>query len=186
MRDDLVERRERTWDLHVIKGFSTSEVSRKLASQYGVKEATIRKDISKMDEWLGKLDDHTSKTAASRMRELRQNRQRMHQMAMEARSDDDLKEELRIRRAIDSNIDRDVNIAQSLGVTHKEPDRHEHDVEADVRGEHAHEHRLDPELREQLDAAKQNAEADASALAHSGQGAHDDDDHDNDNEREDA
>lgn len=142
MRDDLIERREETWDLLQVKGFSTSEVARKLAQKYGVKEATIRKDISRMDNWLDKLDDHTSKTAASRMREFRQNRQRMHQMAMEARQNGDLDTELKIRRAIDSNVEIDVELSQSLGLTTREPDRAEVAVET---------RELDPESEAQFD-----------------------------------
>lgn len=53
-----------------------------------------------------------------------------------------------------------------LGHIEREPDKAEITHDGTVGHAHAHEHRIDPNLREQLDAAKTHAEADAAPLSH--------------------
>lgn len=122
MRPDLRERREETWDLLVVKGLKYGDVVERLATKYDVTEGAIEYDISEMDTWLPKIDVSSMESGVSRLRELRQNRQRLQQMAMEARQDGDRDAELSIRRRLDKAIELDVKLSQSLGVTEKEPD----------------------------------------------------------------
>lgn len=49
------------------------------------------------------------------MGELRRNRQRLYQIENQAMAQDDLKLELSIRKLIDRNIQRDVELSQSIG-----------------------------------------------------------------------
>ena len=122
----------------LVKGLPTMQVARRLADQYDVKPNTIVKDIGRMDDWLPELQEQRplSQSTASRLREQRKNRQRMHQMADEARRDDDLglAEERRIRSKIDEMLETDIRLSQSVGETPRAPD------EVEMRGgmQHAH------------------------------------------------
>lgn len=131
MKEELRERREETWNLLVVNGMDYSKVVERLSEKYGVAESTISTDINRMDDWLPKLDRVSQKSGHSRLKELRQNRQRLQQMALEARQDGDLEKELQIRRQIDKAIERDVSLAQSLGLTIEEPEKHEHSAGED-------------------------------------------------------
>lgn len=133
MNSDLLERREKTFDLLIVKGFSYSKVVRKIADEYDVTESGVKSDISRMENWLPKLveDDATRKDGLVRLRELRGNRQRLQQMALEAQRDNDRIDELRIREQIEQSVELDIALTQSLGETEREPDRHELEVEGE-------------------------------------------------------
>lgn len=126
MRPDLRERRIATWEQLVVKGQRYSDVVEHIAEDYDCSPRTVEGDISKMDEWLPKLEPEISDMGVSRIRELRRNRQRMQQMATQAQAQGDPDVELKVRREIDRNIKDDVNIAQSLGLTREEPAKHSH------------------------------------------------------------
>lgn len=131
MRKDLRKRREETWDLFAIKGLDYGDVVERLAEKYDVAEGTIESDIHRMDNWLPKLDETSQRSGVSRMRELQKNRQRLQQMALEARRDGDLSQELEIRRQIDRSAERHINLSQSLGLTDEVPDEIKHSGEID-------------------------------------------------------
>ncbi|MFD1512451.1 hypothetical protein [Halomarina rubra] len=132
MRSELRERREKTWDLLVVKGLDYGDVVERLATQYDVTASAIESDIHRMDDWLPKLDAGSTSSGLSRLRELRQNRQRYQQLAVEARREGDIDQELRVRRRIDQAIDLDVSLAQSLGLTVREPEEVTVAVDEDV------------------------------------------------------
>jgi len=122
MQESLRKRRRETWNLLVVKGYDYSRVVETIAGKYEVAPSTVRSDIRRMPDWVGKLaildDDH----GQSRLLELRKNRQRKWQMATEARQEDDLELERKIRDSIDKAIETDINLSQSLGETNEEPD----------------------------------------------------------------
>lgn len=123
MDPEIRERRLDTWDMLVVKGLDFSKVVSRLAEQYDTTENAIKTDISRMDNWLPKLDIASQKSGVSRLRELRQNRQRLQMMAMEAHQQGDLEKELKIRRRIDKAVETDVKLSQSLGLAEKEPEQ---------------------------------------------------------------
>lgn len=121
MNEDLRKRRDETFEMLVVKGYDYSRVVTTLADRYGVAESTLRSDINAIGEWLPKLSILDG-AGPGRLRELQKNRQRMHQMATEARSAEDPHLELKIRRSIDSAVETEVELAQSLGEMDEEPD----------------------------------------------------------------
>lgn len=127
MDSDLLERREKTFDLLVVEGRPYSQVVATIARQFDCAESTVRTDISRMTErengQPGWIVDMTQAQAATkdgltRLLELRRNRQRLQQLAADA---DDAEVELQIRERIDDSIDLDVALSQSLGHTDREP-----------------------------------------------------------------
>jgi predicted nucleic acid-binding Zn-ribbon protein len=120
MDDSLRSRREDTWDLLVVKGLDYRKVVRRVSNKYGSPESTIESDISNMDSWLPDLDHTNFSSGVSRLRELRENRQRRQQMVLEARSEGDTERERALLQEIDWAIEKDVRLSQSLGETHSE------------------------------------------------------------------
>ena len=125
MREELRKRRRETWEMLVVKGYDYRRVVNTLADRYDVAPGTIESDIHRIPDWIGKLAHYDDDKGLSRLMELRQNRQRLHQMATEARQEDDTALELKIRRRIDKAIETDIDLSQSLGKTYEEPDKHE-------------------------------------------------------------
>lgn len=124
MRRDLQDRREKTFDLLVNKGVPYGKVVERIATQYDISESGVESDINRMDDWLPKLvdeTDHSRKDGKVRLKELKSNRERLQQMAMEARRDDNLDRELAIRRKIEDSIELEVALRQSLGHMEREP-----------------------------------------------------------------
>lgn len=131
MNSELRERRLKTWKLYIVRGVSHSRVCQRIAAEYDMSEGGVKADIARMDDWLPKLDaaDLDEGNGLSRIREARENRQRMQQMALKARQNDNLELELKIREKIGKEIDRDISSSQSLGMTPKEPDQTEHSTD---------------------------------------------------------
>lgn len=125
MRKELRKRRRETWEMLVVKGYDYRQVVNTLADRYNVAPGTIESDIHRLPDWIGKLALFDDDKGQSRMMELWHNRQRLHQMATEARQEDDTALELKIRRRIDKAIETDIELSQSLGMTYEEPDKHE-------------------------------------------------------------
>jgi hypothetical protein len=115
MQEDLRKRRDETFEMLVVKGYDYRRVVDTLADRYDVATGTIESDINRMDDWLPRLVHYDDDDGQGRLLELRKNRQRLHQMATEARQEDDHHLELKIRRQIDSSVDTEVELAQSLG-----------------------------------------------------------------------
>ena len=120
MDEDLRERRSETWELLVVRGFDYGDVVSRIATKHGVSETAVQTDISRMEDWLPKLDHTNFSSGVSRLRELRSNRQRRQQMVLEARRDDNRELERELLKEIDWAIDMDVRLSQSLGETHSE------------------------------------------------------------------
>jgi len=128
MQEDLQKRRDETFEMLVVKGYDYRRVVDTLAERYDVAPGTVKSDINRMDDWLPRLAWFDDDDGAGRLRELRKNRQRMHQMATEARKSDDVELELKIRRNIGTAVETEVELAQSLGTMNREPDEHELDI----------------------------------------------------------
>lgn len=124
MDRDLLARREETFDLLVVKGLPYQKVVDRIADRYDITRSGVKSDIGRIDGWLPEVLDKSDKTrrdALVRLKELRDNRQRLQQMALEARNDDDLDTELEIRTKIEDSIELDIALSQSLGMTQREP-----------------------------------------------------------------
>jgi len=137
MKEELRERRERTWELLVVMGVSYSQTVSRIAEQYDCAESTVKTDISRMESWVGDLDV-SYYSGVSRLRELRQARQRLRQYEMQAQQDEDQDLASRINDKIAKNLKADLRISQKLGLTNETP------TEVEVGG-------LDPEDEELLD-----------------------------------
>lgn len=156
MRQDLRERRLETWDLLVIKGIPYGDVVTRLADKYGTAESTIESDIGRMDNWFPKLDltDDELVRAQMRLREHRQNRQEIQQLILRIRNNDNIsdatkiKRELEARRQLDESVEREVQLAQSLGFLDRAPDQIS--VSGDVSHDHDHAHTHTAELGDDL------------------------------------
>jgi hypothetical protein len=132
MREELQKRRDETFEMLVVKGYDYRRVLDTLAERYDVSPNTIKTDINRMDEWLPRLAWYDDDDGAGRLRELHKNRQRMHQMATEARKDGDVNLELKIRRQIDSAVETEVELAQSLGAMNETAEEFEHTANQSV------------------------------------------------------
>jgi hypothetical protein len=132
MQQELRKRRDETFEMLVVKGYDYRRVVDTLADRYDVATGTIEADISRMSDWLPQLSHYDDDSGAGRLRELHKNRQRMHQMATEARQDEARMEELKIRRQIDSSVSTEVELAQSLGHVEKQPEEHDLDVSGGI------------------------------------------------------
>lgn len=116
MEPELRERRQRTWELLVLEGCPEREVVGRLSDAHGISEDTIREDIRNMVEWLPELDYSEDEWAMreSRLRELRVVRQRLHEMAKEAKEEDDLRMELDIYRELIRTLNIDEDLTDKL------------------------------------------------------------------------
>lgn len=120
MRDELRERRERTWEMLVVMGVSYGQVVTRIAQEFDCAEGTIKSDISRMETWVGDLDV-SYYSGVSRLRELRQARQRLRQYEMQAQQDEDASLASKINDKIAKNLRTDIRISQKLGLTNEEP-----------------------------------------------------------------
>lgn len=137
MKEELRERRERTWELLVVMGVQYSQAVSRVANQFDVAESTVKTDISRMETWVDKLDV-SYYSGVSRLRELRQARQRLRQYEMQAQQDEDADLASRINDKIAKNLKADLRISQKLGLTNEET------TQVEVSG-------LDPEDEELLE-----------------------------------
>lgn len=138
MRDELRERRERTWELLVVMGVSYTDTVQRISQEFDVAEGTIKSDISRMENWVGELDV-SYYSGVSRLREMRQARQRLRQYEMQAQSDEDYQLAAKINEKYWKNVRADLRVSQRLGLTNEEP----HEIEV-ADG-------LDPEDEDLLD-----------------------------------
>lgn len=156
MNETLRERRHKTWRLLIAKGVGYRATVEKIATEFGVQEGTVEKDIERMGDWIGELarvdDDH----GVSRLLELRENRRRLQRMATKAAKNDNTREELRIRRKIDKNLEMDIEISQSLGATYEKPDKVEQTIRTEETESESYEIITDDE---EIDAPPEAVEA---------------------------
>lgn len=128
MDEELRERRAETWRLLIVQGRSYGDVVEHIAAKYDVSESGVRTDISRMGDWVPKLSRIDDEAGHSRVRELRDARQRLQRMAEEAKKDGNFSREERLIGQITKNIQLDVSLCQSLGLTVSEPDKKEHTI----------------------------------------------------------
>ena len=121
MDEHIRERREETWRLLHEMGVDYSDVVRRIADQFDEKETTIRTDISRMDNWLPKLDDGDLYNGLSRARELRSARYRQRQYEMMAQRDEEYEVASRIADRIAKNLVMEREFVQALGLISEEP-----------------------------------------------------------------
>lgn len=143
MNQELVERRERTFELLIVEGRQYTRVVETIAREYDITKSGVKTDINRMDNWLPKIveEDHARKDGLVRLKELRKNRQEMRRLYEE------LKEEVKrdperdprvlidILEKIDGNLDLDMALSQSLGHTDREPGQLEVEHSLEVSSE---------------------------------------------------
>lgn len=123
MDDELYDRRMRTFHLLFERREDLSTVVDKLTEEFDVTETAIRTDVGRMDDWIPKLDLGSRASGYLQLLEQRRNRRRYHEMAEQAKTEENLDQELDIRRQIDQSIQIDIQLAQSLGMIDKEPEQ---------------------------------------------------------------
>ena len=104
------DRRTRLWERYVLRGEPREEVIADLTTEFDADEATIMEDIDSIDEWLPELDVYHEASGMALLVELRANRQQLHQLADQARDDDDLTQERKVRE----EINRSINFERQL------------------------------------------------------------------------
>ncbi|WP_336361944.1 hypothetical protein [Halalkalicoccus salilacus] len=122
MDPEVHERRRRIWRLLVEDDLALGEIIETVADDFDTAPETIEEDLETIDDWLPELDLLREVPGIALLAEVRQNRQRLHQMAEQAHEQDDLTQERKIR----SEINRSLNIERQLGnsdlkITHIPP-----------------------------------------------------------------
>lgn len=126
MRQDLIDRREDTFDLLIVKGLSYGRTVDLIMEKHGCKKTTIETDIGRMNEWLPRLideTDHTMRNGLVRLKEIRKNRQELNRLAQMARSDKEYMKEASIRSRINDSLQLDLTLSQTLGLAERAPDK---------------------------------------------------------------
>ena len=113
---DVTERRERTYELYVIQGLSREETVDRVVEEFDVAPVTVANDLREMDDWVDKLIQ-ADPTGESRIRELRESRDRLYNLALDAREAGDTELERKIVADIVSAIATDIKLCQSLTLT---------------------------------------------------------------------
>lgn len=120
MDRELAERRDRTFELLVTQGRGYTEVVETVTDEFDASKTAVETDISRMNDWLPKLVDELDRGREDgklRLRELKKNRQRLQQLAADAEKPS---KELRYRRTIEQSIKTELQLRQSIGLTHRE------------------------------------------------------------------
>lgn len=120
MDRELAERRDRTFELLVTQGRDYSDVVETIVDEFDVTKTAVETDISRMNDWVPDLVeqlDRGREDGKLRLRELKKNRQRLQQLAADA---DDPSKEVKYRRHIEQSIQTELQLRQSIGLTHRE------------------------------------------------------------------
>lgn len=120
MDRELAERRDRTFELLVTQGRAYTDVVETITDEYDASKTAVETDISRMNDWVPKLVDELDRGREDgklRLRELKKNRQRLQQLAADA---EDPSKELKYRRTIEQSIETELQLRQSIGLTHRE------------------------------------------------------------------
>jgi hypothetical protein len=120
MDRELAERRDRTFELLVTQGRGYTEVVETITDEFDASKTAVETDISRMNDWLPKLVDELDRGREDgklRLRELKKNRQRLQQLAADAEKPS---KELKYRRTIEQSINTELQLRQSIGLTHRE------------------------------------------------------------------
>jgi hypothetical protein len=121
MDETLRERREKTYRLWVREGRRYTDVVETLAAEYDVTEHAIKKDIQRMDDWLERLNRASTKSGASRIREIQHSADRYLEMAQEAREDDEMGLAAAMFDRYRDAQETLFKLDQDRGVTEREP-----------------------------------------------------------------
>lgn len=113
MRAEDHERRQRIWELLVYEDPALREVIETITDEFDTSRETVEDDLNSIDEWLPKLDLFREVQGVSLLAELRQNRQRLYEMAEEARDQDELVEERKIRAEINRSLNMERHLSDS-------------------------------------------------------------------------
>jgi hypothetical protein len=122
VRPDLRERRQETYRLIYRLGLPQRDAVSRLADQYDVTEAAVRKDIQRMSGWITDLDIPLA-DGLLRVRQIREQAQELEQLALQAKQDGDLAEARRCREAIVSAVETEDKMARRLGLTEEAPQK---------------------------------------------------------------
>jgi len=121
MRDDLIRRRERTFELLYEMGVPRSEVVSRLADEFDVAETTISTDIGRMSDWI--TSDEISVPLADgalRIAMVHSQAQELVRLGMQAERDGDLAEARRCRKAAGNLVKSEGEMAERLGFTEEQ------------------------------------------------------------------
>lgn len=123
MEPETHERRRRIWELLVQEDHSVPELIETVAEEFNTAPDTVEEEVETIDDWLHELDLLRRVSGISLLAELQQNRQQLHQMARQARDEEDLVQERKIRAEINRslNIERQLN-EDSTKIRHIERD----------------------------------------------------------------
>lgn len=110
MNPEKHERRQRIWELIVRDDRVLTDIIATITEEFNVSTETVEDDIDTIDEWLPELDLLREVQGISLLAELRQNRQRLHQMADEAHNQGESTQERQIR----AEINRSLNLERQL------------------------------------------------------------------------
>lgn len=110
MDPEVHKRRRQIWRLLVEDDLALGEIIETVADDFDTAPETIEEDLETIDDWLPELDLLREVPGIALLAEVRQNRQRLHQMAEQAHEQDDLTQERKIR----SEINRSLNIERQL------------------------------------------------------------------------
>lgn len=113
MKAEDHERRRRIWELLVYEDPALTDVIKTITEEFETSKQTVEADLDSIDEWLPKLDLFREVQGVALLAELRQNRQRLYEMAGEARDDDELVEERKIRAEINRSLNMERYLSDS-------------------------------------------------------------------------
>lgn len=113
MKAEDHERRRRIWELLVYEDPALTDVIKTITEEFETSRETVEADLDSIDEWLPKLDLFRQVQGVALLAELRQNRQRLYEMAGEARDDDELVEERKIRAEINRSLNMERYLSDS-------------------------------------------------------------------------
>ncbi|EMA68810.1 hypothetical protein C461_04247 [Halorubrum aidingense JCM 13560] len=129
MRPELKERRERTWWL--LNGLNQrySDVVKHISQEFDCSESTVKRDISKMGDWLDDLDGDLANRTTSLLRHLQRTRTRRWEMVQAARSVDEKELERRLLNDVDDNVERSLALREDLDkLTQSDSTHHQFEV----------------------------------------------------------
>lgn len=113
MKAEDHERRRRIWELLVYEDSALTDVIETITEEFETSRETVEADVDSIDEWLPKLDLFRQVPGVALLAELRQNRQRLYEMAEEARDDEELVEERKIRAEINRSLNMERHLSDS-------------------------------------------------------------------------
>ncbi len=106
-------RRTRIWERFILRGEPREEVVTEIAAEFDVDEATIHEDFESITHWLPRLDEFRDMSGFALLLEFRANRQQLQQLADQARDDEDITQERKIRKEINRALNFERRLLES-------------------------------------------------------------------------